>query len=644
MKIIHTFLSDASVTALGWTLVHSIWQGSLIALSAALIWYVSRKQSASLRYNFGIGFLALQVLASVFTFVYYYKEAAKATGLAVTANNAQNLQAVNWQNTAYKLSLGAKMQIWLQMHISELVICWLIGTALLLIRFAAGWVYTERLRNQSQTISGKEWRTRFGLLAARLNVSVAVEFRENARVLTPMVIGAFKPVILLPVGLLAGFPVSQIEAIIAHELAHIRRNDYLINMIQSVIEVFYFFHPALWWLSEKVRTEREHCCDDIALAICEDKMTLAHALVKVAEWQSAPALAMAFASKKPLLLQRVRRVLGLTPKPVKTFSPLPVMLIAISMVVGISMYAIGQNEKKEKTISRAKKESALKGTDSSKRKFSADTVIIGSKGELTYISHEDSNASLGAIKQDFVDIYAPAPDVNYGKIDTDAQGNVTRVTIVNNYYPEEDYAKIRARIDELQLELDKLSFEAEKLSREREKKMFEVERFNREMEKIEWAKQKAAQLRSGLTEKRSSLLQGPPGKGQTKLSDAEIEKQLVEFEEKIKEQEQRIVDYNTQLAQVRSEGLKSETPLRETEKEYDILESKMDVVREQLEAESRKLAKQGPPPPPVLKLSMEKGVRMAPPPPPVEPKPAIRKIKKAAPHVAPPPPVPAKVK
>jgi uncharacterized coiled-coil protein SlyX len=193
-----------------------------------------------------------------------------------------------------------KIQMWLSAHLYELVVCWLIGAAFLLLRFAAGWIFTERLRFNAHVVMDKEWRARFGVITAKMNISKSIEFRETAKILTPMVIGAFSPVVLIPIGLLSGFSTAQVEAILAHELAHIRRNDYLINMFQSFVEVLFFFHPAIWWLSDRIRAEREHCCDDIALAVCGDKMSLAHALVKVAEWQTAPRMAMAFASQEDL--------------------------------------------------------------------------------------------------------------------------------------------------------------------------------------------------------------------------------------------------------------------------------------------------------------------------------------------------------
>lgn len=334
MKIILESIPESVVSALGWTLVHSVWQGTLLAIAAFAGFAIMSKKSAFLRYNFGIVLLCLQMVSSLVTF-FYYQLTAEVRNISVTHLNTLNVPVrnipLNWQKIDYNLSMTTKMQIWLNMHIYELVICWLIGAALLMIRFAGGWIYTERLRSTARIVMDKEWRVRFGVLTTKLNISQSVEFRETARILTPMVIGAFRPVVLIPFGLLTGFPVSQIEAILAHELAHIRRNDYLVNMLQSLIEVVFFFHPALWWISEKIRTEREHCCDDIALSICKDKMSLAKALVKVAEWQSAPHLAMAFASKKPLLLQRISRVLGIDPKPKRILINWPVTIIFLPL-------------------------------------------------------------------------------------------------------------------------------------------------------------------------------------------------------------------------------------------------------------------------------------------------------------------------
>jgi len=571
MKIPLEFASEPIISALGWTLVHSVWQGTLLTIFAALFFYFTRKRTASLRYNAGIGILGLQIISTIATLSFYISK------IPVASISAGNMPAINaaasnlkWQRIEYDLSLTAKMQLWLQTHISELVICWFIGTALLMLRFVGGWIQTEILRSKAKIVMDKEWRTRFGLLSARLNISREIEFRETNRILTPMVIGAFKPIVLIPVGLLTGFSVSQVEAILAHELAHIRRNDYLVNLLQSIVEVIYFFHPGLWWLSEKVRTERENCCDDIAVNVCGDRISLAHALVKVAEWESAPAMAMAFASRKPLLLQRVRRVMGLAPKPVKTFTTLPVMLIALSLVVGISVYAVGQQEKKQ--TKKTEKSKAVKTVEKftvSQQAFT-DTVIKGNrhKDSPVEIKVSDDKDELEALAEGYHkinpnifsvdDIRKGLSVLNPMEVEI-LSGQLATINHDDKRMSSDEYEKIRMQIEELRLQMEKFRFDAE--------------RAVRGMEKLEWKKNTAMDLRNKLMEKRSAVI-NPSKPNEPKTDD--VEKQLSDFEEQIKLQEEVITKLNIDLIESRKEVFKAEEPMRKIEEEIETLSSKID--------------------------------------------------------------------
>lgn len=551
MKTIFQSIPESVVSALGWTLVHSVWQGTLIAIIAVAGFTVLNKRYASLRYNFGIILLSLQLLTSIVTFFYYQL----ITPVKNLANNSLNSLStpvrnipLNWQKVDYNLSMATKIQIWLNMHIYELVICWLIGAAFLMLRFAAGWIYTERLRSSARIVMDKEWRVRFGVLIAKLNISQSVEFRQTTKILTPMVIGAFKPVVLIPFGFLTGFSTSQIEAILAHELAHIRRNDYLVNMLQSFVEVVFFFHPALWWISEKVRTEREHCCDDIALTVCNDKMSLAKALVKVAEWQSAPHLAMAFASKKPLLLNRISRVLGIDSKPKRILVNWPVTLVFLSLMVGFSMFAIGQKKeiiKERKTSKRNQSVSVIKDIDSSfEENINIQPIIV--------------------------------EDVSEPVID----GNIDNSFEFANDTLEKKREEFQQKMEAFQSEMDPLQRRMEELNLLMEKENFEMERFQREMEKLEWKKDKLMDARNKLVEKRSSLLHPDSKSNQTKLSDNDLEKQLNDFEQQIKAQEQQITEFNTQIASSRKEAEAYEESefVKSTKKEIDEINKKIDEI------------------------------------------------------------------
>ena len=634
MRTIQNLLSDTAVTAFGWTLIHSLWQGTLIAVIAVASFYLLRRKSANLKYVFGVGFLSAQVFVSALTFIYYYFKATSAViiGAEIAAKSNGILHFASYTvNHAIdsELPLSFKVQFWLSAHLNELVVCWLIGAAFLLVRFAGGWIFTERLRMKANIVMDKEWRARFGVMTAKMNITQSVEFRETAKIVTPMVIGALSPVVLIPIGLLSGFSTAQVEAILAHELAHIRRNDYLINMLQSFVEVVFFFHPAIWWLSDRIRAEREHCCDDIAVSVCGDKMSLAHALVKVAEWQHTPGFAMAFASKKPLLLQRVQRVLGLNPKPARTLGNLPVMLFALSMVIGVSVYAVAQKSDKQK----AKKsvQHTAKKKQSTHKYAARDFSVVSDKFE-PFVEMSDMKVPETEIP-DF-DI----PEFEIPDIDLAGMADVPFM----NDSTQKKMNEIHRKLQALQTEMEPYNQRIEEINLEMEKYRFDVERVERNMEKLEWKKEGAMELREDLMEKRSSLLERSRS-NDAKINESELEKQLGDFEQQIKAQEQVISELNAQIASTRKETLKAEEPIRNLEKEVEGLREKMETISEKMGIESLGLAryearsiprvKVARVPRPAKATSIRNG--QAPPPPPAPAKPA------KAP-AAPRPPVPNK--
>ena len=155
----------------------------------------------------------------------------------------------------------------------------------------------------------RAWTDAAARIAATLGLSRRVHVVDTSLVDTPTVIGWVRPVILLPIAAFAGLSPSQVEAILAHELAHIRRHDFLVNLLQTFAETILFYHPAVWWLSARIRTEREHCCDVVALSVCGDAVSYAEALVELESWRTVHSR-LAVAATGGTLLTRVRRLLG----------------------------------------------------------------------------------------------------------------------------------------------------------------------------------------------------------------------------------------------------------------------------------------------------------------------------------------------
>src|SRR6266478_230006 len=304
--VAHWFSPDVLRT-LGLSLLHFLWQGAaLAALATALI---AAARQASTRYAIAVGALVLMVAAPVVTYFVLHqdqpafsasKQAAVPT-IAYVVNLATHRAAANTQSRV--LSGGL---------LTSFVGLWFIGVMLFSLRTAGGFFLIARLRRRESKPMNP------GLLALcremqhRLGISRAIRYRESLHLDAPAVVGWFRPVVLLPISALSGLTELQLRAVIAHELAHIRRLDAFFNLFQVAAETLLFYHPAVWWLSERIRAERENCCDDVALSVCGNPAEYARALALMEEWRVAPSFAMA-ANRGPLA-SRVARLLGLTEK------------------------------------------------------------------------------------------------------------------------------------------------------------------------------------------------------------------------------------------------------------------------------------------------------------------------------------------
>ncbi|GAB3640675.1 M56 family metallopeptidase [Spirosoma arcticum] len=343
------FLSGSAADALGWTLLHALWQGFALVLPTAVVLHLLQNRSSALRYQISVLTLTAQLLLSAATFVWYYKPTVSLVNTAVRSTVVQSLP-VRWQTIAQTLPWHQQVQQFLEIHLGQFVLIYLIGVVLFGLRLAGGWVYLQRLSRTATQSSTQKWTELTDALRSAMAIRAVVQVRESARIMVPMVAGILKPVLLLPIGLVANLSVREVEAVLAHELAHIKRHDYAVNLLQSVMEVLYFFHPALWWLSARVREEREHCCDDLAVqAIGGDGRILAQALARVEELRltqtmQSPALAMAFATKRQQLLHRVRRVLGIQTRPFVSNSSLVGLTLATVLLVSVSVYAVQQDK------------------------------------------------------------------------------------------------------------------------------------------------------------------------------------------------------------------------------------------------------------------------------------------------------------
>jgi len=291
------------IEALGWALVHSIWQCAAIWLVVQVLLASMRSSSATARYAAcTLGVLAM-ALAPAITF--FSLAGTPAGWLDFDAPVAAAGSAAG--QGVHAARVDSAVLPWL-------VLAWLSGVVFLLARLAAGWRQIHRLRRRALRQPVCEWQGVAETIARRLRLSRAVRVVETAAASVPVVIGWLRPVILLPVRAMTGLTREQIELVLAHELAHIRRHDFLLNAFQSVVESLLFYHPAVWWVSRRMREEREFCCDDLAVSVCGDPVSYARMLTEL-ETLRGPAAALVLASNGGDLMHRVSRLLRLRTAP-----------------------------------------------------------------------------------------------------------------------------------------------------------------------------------------------------------------------------------------------------------------------------------------------------------------------------------------
>ncbi len=318
--------SPALVRGVGYALLHSLWQGGVLALLLAGALPLLRRQRAELRYAAATGALASLVLAVSLTFGFYYQQAPAARGAYLPSPTVGYLAAapqIAPVVAAAPLPVApAAPWAWrqatsqaLEAYLPLVVVAWLLGLLLMSGRLAGGLLYASRLRRAGAQALGAEWQQRLAALVRRAGVRRPVALLESARVAGPLVLGHLRPVILLPLGTVAALSPALVEALLAHELAHVVRRDYLLNLGLAVAEAVFFYHPAVWFMASCLRAERENCCDDQAAALCGgDRLRVARALAALAELEAAArpmprlALAAAGAGGRGSLLARVRRL------------------------------------------------------------------------------------------------------------------------------------------------------------------------------------------------------------------------------------------------------------------------------------------------------------------------------------------------
>jgi len=371
MSAVETLLANPFAQSLGWALIHFVWQGALIAALYLIASVLLRKSTSATRYAAGCVALLLMLIAPVATTLARYWSSERAQlAVVVEPAVAPRTEITAAQSSDIRLGAARRSDIesapalqtssltqWagdqLRRYIPLMLALWLAGVLFLSLRFAGGLVMVRRLKRAERSAALGLWEDKLADLCRRLRLSRPVRLCESALVEVPTVIGSLKPVILLPASALTGLTANQLEALLAHELAHIRRYDYLVNIFQTGVETLLFYHPAVWWVSAQIRQEREHCCDDLAVAACGDVLVYARALTALEQMRvSAPQLAVG-ASGGSLLVRIERLLRGRVPvlNGIESWLPSLIAVAAIAIILAGTQTAL---------LSRAAQAAAIK--------------------------------------------------------------------------------------------------------------------------------------------------------------------------------------------------------------------------------------------------------------------------------------------
>jgi len=304
--MIRTLVLPQLMNRAAWTLMHFLWEGALIAaITSGLLRLLSRRSSQA-RYAVAVGALCTMIVAPLATFAFY----ARAGSLSRTLI----LRFVEWMDPSV---LSRTVVLPMPHHSSPwtvwVVSLWFAGVLLSSLRIFVGWRLTRSLLRFASDAVPTPVKEMFESLKTRMAFARPVSLLLSASIDGPAVIGWLRPVVLLPITAVTGLDAAQLQAVLAHELAHIRRHDFFVNVLQQCVESLLFYHPAVWWLSRRVRIEREHVCDDLAVAVCGDATVYAKALVELERGRSnVPEMAMAVA--RGSLKARIRRIFGWAPE------------------------------------------------------------------------------------------------------------------------------------------------------------------------------------------------------------------------------------------------------------------------------------------------------------------------------------------
>jgi len=338
MNLLFPFTADL-IRAFGWTIIHSVWQAFFIYACLRIVLKLWPMANAKIKYN--LSFLSLTGIFAWFIITLYQQLAAvQASTISIQAAQFQLSTNATWQpipvvynNEAELVGLFPN----LEMCFPILVSLYIAGVSIMIIKLVVDVHQLRQIRIKQVVPIDALWEKYLDQLSEQLRIPRKVRLMVSKSLQVPVMIGFLKPLILLPITMVNNLSEDQLEAILLHELAHIKRNDYLLNIFQSIAETILFFNPFIWWISKNIRQEREHCCDDLVIASSVQPLHYARALVALEEHRlNSNPLAMAAADNKQYLFYRIKRIMEMKTKNLNYSQKILAVLIIATGLISIA--------------------------------------------------------------------------------------------------------------------------------------------------------------------------------------------------------------------------------------------------------------------------------------------------------------------
>ncbi len=606
MKKLTDIINYNTSSALGWTLIHSIWQGFAILLVFGILYYVFKLSVT--RYRLGIGALTLQFVAAIATFFTIYQPISTSTTLQSKKAFGDFLfNNPNLIFTPKRLTFFQQIEFFLQNNLDVFVIIWLVGTTLLLLRLVVGFTHVQSLKVQQVHPISADIQALMNTLLEKTQMPTSIKLLESALANVPMTIGWIKPVVLLPVGIASSLTITQLEAILAHELAHIKRYDYLVNIFQNFVEILFFFHPATWFISGKVRDERENCCDDFAVEICGDSLVLAKALTQVASYQQQPRLAMAFGAKRQTFMDRIKRIIGINDsKPMSYGNWAAVLGMILVVALGIT-YAQKEVENDNKIL--GKNIAATK----SENKFDFYFFEVNSKnvgiyknsdGEIEKIlieGRELKGEEFGQMKVQVIE-FLKNKDVDFALVPGISLDEMEKV---KNQFFFPNISSDSTSLEEVEAEMERIGKEMEKYSKEielysnlmQEKGGRKMDKLYAEMEqisrKMEIPQKKIQELSIEMQEISLDYQKIASKYNDRRELPAEAEQKLKVLEKKKRDLEKQMRVYEQEMQKIEAEMRPFEQKMNSLHQPMDSLSKLMERYEKPMDSLGRIMEEKG---------------------------------------------------